>query len=106
MKNSVFIPITVLSALLLFSCFHQQSKKEVVENLKTAMDLYLNHDPRIDSSKVKFTVLEVTYSETPKYYNCNFKVNLKDQTSGIVKDTTGIMVASISRDFKDVSRRN
>jgi hypothetical protein len=106
MKNSVFILITVLCSLFLFSCFHKQSKNEVVENLKTAMNLYLNHQPRIDTSRVKFNVLEVTFFEGKLGYTCNFKVNMREKRGSILTDTTGFMSANVSKDFKDVSRRD
>lgn len=77
---------------------------DVQESLKSAMDLYLNHQPRIDTSRVKFNVLEVVYFEDKTNYLCNFKVNLKEKRINQLFDTTGNMSARISKDFKTVSR--
>ncbi len=95
-----------LSGILLCSCLKKDSKKQTEENLKTAMDLYLNHQPRIDTSRVKFKVLEVTYFEGKMGYICDFKVNMKERRDSILVDTTGVMNANVSKDFKDVSRRD
>lgn len=100
-----YIITFLLGGILLFSCFKKTSKKEVEENLKTAMGLYLNHQPKIDSSRVKFNVLEVVYFEDKTDYICEFKVNMKEKHDTILKDTTGSMSANISKDFKTVSRR-
>jgi hypothetical protein len=100
-----YIITFLLGGTLLFSCFKKTSRKEVEENLKTAMGLYLNHQPQIDSSRVKFNVLEVVYFEDKTDYICEFKVNMKEKHDTILKDTTGSMSANISKDFKTVSRR-
>jgi hypothetical protein len=103
------LPI-VYSALLcgtmLFSCQKKISKTELETNLKTAMELYLNHQPRIDTTVVKFKVLEVTYYEAPKGYICDFKVNMKQKMPDRLIDTTGFMNANVSKDFTAVSRRD
>jgi hypothetical protein len=80
------------------------SKEDVQESLKAAMDLYLNHQPRIDTSRVKFHVLEVIYFEDKTIYLCNFKVDMKEKRINQLFDTTGNMSARISKDFKDVHR--
>ena len=79
-------------------------KEDVQESLKSAMDLYLNHQPMIDTSGVKFSVLEVIYFEDKSNYICNFKVNMKGKRVNQLFDTTGAMSARISKDFKNVSR--
>lgn len=68
------------------------------------MDLYLNHQPRIDTSRVKFNVLYVAFFEDKTFYLCNFKVNMKEKRVNQIFDTTGTMSARISKDFKNVSR--
>ncbi|HCL84140.1 MAG TPA: hypothetical protein DIC22_09205 [Chitinophagaceae bacterium] len=88
----------------LFSCVKRQGKKELEDNLKAAMGVYLNHRPGIDTSRVQFTVLEVVYYDDKKDYICDFKVHMKEKTPDQIKDTTGTMRARISRDFKDVTR--
>jgi hypothetical protein len=104
-KNLQFVFITVLSGILLFSCVKKTSKKDVEEYLKTAMGLYLNHSPRVDTSQVKFNVLEVVYFEDKTFYRCEFKVNMKQKINDQIKDTTGAMGANITKDFKNVTRR-
>ena len=106
MKKIPTVFIVVLSGILFFSCVKKTSKKETEENLKTAMGLYLNHQPRVDTALVKFKVLEVTYFEEKNVYLCEFKVNLKQKVNNQLVDTTGIMSANISKDFRDVSRKN
>jgi hypothetical protein len=105
-KKLRYFLILLLSVIFLFSCLKKASRKETEESLKTAMGLYLNHQHRIDTTKTKFTVLEVTFFEAEKGYICDFKVNLKDNKDGPLVDTTGMMSANISKDFKDVTRRN
>jgi len=105
MKKTRFILILIFGSFILFSCHKKLSRNELENNLKTAMGLFLNHDPKVDTAKIKFTVLEVSYFEAPKGYICDFKVNMKDQSNGRNIDTTGMMSANISKDFKDVSRR-
>jgi PBP1b-binding outer membrane lipoprotein LpoB len=92
-------------ALLLFSCLKKTSKKEVEDNLKAAMDQYLNHQPRLDTSKVKFNVLDVSYYEDKMTYICEFKVNMSRKINDQIKDTSGIMAANVSKDFKTVGRK-
>ena len=68
--------------------------------------LYLNHRPQIDTSKTKFYVLEVTYYEATRGFICEFKVNMKQQLPDRLVDTVGYMNANISKDFKEVSRKD
>jgi len=105
-KNFRLFFVAIASIILLFSCLKKSSKKDVPENLKTAMGLYLNHRRDIDTSRVKFKVLEVAYYEAKAGYICEFKVNMQTKVSDQIKDTIGTMTANISKDFKDVSRRN
>ena len=104
-KFSTFLLI-ILSGIFLCSCLKKDSKKQTEENLKTAMDLYLNHQPKIDTSRVKFKVLEVTFFEGKLGYICDFKVNMKEKRDNMLMDTTGYMNANVSKDFKEVSRRD
>lgn len=98
--------IALAGGIFFSSCLKKDNRKQTEENLKTAMDLYLNHQRQIDTSRVKFKVLEVTFFEGKLGYICNFKVNMKDRRDSILMDTTGFMDANISKDFKDVSRRD
>jgi len=90
---------------LTFSCIKKTSRKELETELKTAMELSLNHQPRIDTSLIKFKVLEVSYYEGKKVYTCEFKVNMKQKMPDRLIDTVGYMNADISKDFKTVERR-
>jgi hypothetical protein len=98
--------IALLGGILFNSCLKKDSRKQTEENLKTAMDLYLNHQPRIDTGRVKFKVLDVTFFEGKLGYICNFKVNMKEKRDGMLMDTVGMMNANVSKDFKDVVRRD
>jgi hypothetical protein len=106
LKEFRIIGIVFLSSIILLSCVKKPAKNEVELDLKNAMGLYLNHQPRIDTSKVKFDVLSVTFYEASKGYICEFKVNMKQQLPDRLLDTTGFMNANISKDFKTVSRKN
>ena len=106
MKNKILaLFIVFLCGIFLFSCLKKDNKKQVEENLKTAMDLYLNHNPKVDTSRVKFKTLEVSYFEAKMGYICDFKVNMKDKRDSMILDTTGMMSANVSKDFRDVTRR-
>jgi hypothetical protein len=105
-STSALMMIALAGGIFLSSCLKRENRKETEENLKTAMDLYLNHQRQIDTSRVKFKVLEVTFFEGKLGYICNFKVNMKERRDSILTDTTGFMNANISKDFKDVSRRD
>ncbi len=98
--------IAIFCMIFLFSCIKKQSRSELESNLKTAMELYLNHQATIDTARVKFKVLEVSFFEAKMGYICEFKVNMLEKTNSMIKDTTGIMTANVSKDFKEVSRRN
>jgi hypothetical protein len=104
--KSAVMTIALLGCICVVSCIKKDSRKQTEENLKTAMDLYLNHQPKIDTSRVKFNVLEVTFFEGKLGYICDFKVNMKERRDSIITDTTGYMNANISKDFKEVSRRD
>ncbi len=105
-KHSKPATIVFAGTILLFSCLKKISKKDIEENLKSAMSMALNHRPGLDTSRVKFYVTEVSYFEDKSDYRCQFKVDMKEKTNEQIKDTTGYMNADISKDFKTVSRRN
>ena len=92
-------------AILMFSCIKKHSRKETEEDLKAAMELFLNHQPKADTSQIKFKVLEASFYEGPKAFICEFKVNLKQKMPDRLVDTTGYMRADISKDFKTVTRK-
>jgi hypothetical protein len=94
----------ILCGIIFSSCAKKISTSDVQESLKAAMDLYLNHQPKLDTSRVKFHVMEVVYFEDKTNYLCNFKVNMKEKRINQLFDTTGNMSARITKDFKIVSR--
>ena len=96
--------IAFVLSLLVFtgSCMKKRGREDIERDLKTAMSRSLNSDPDIDTSVVKFTVLEVAYFEEKESYACEFKVKMK--TNRI--DTTGMMSANIAKDFRKVVRKN
>jgi len=104
-STSAVMIIALVGGIFFNSCIKKDSRKQTEENLKTAMDVYLNHQRKIDTNRVKFKVLEVTYYEAEMGYICNFKVNMKEKRDSSMTDTTGYMNANISKDFRDVSRR-
>ena len=75
------------------------SGKDLENKLKETMQVYLDNKPHPD---VVFAVQTVTYFPRPekKDYICEFNVQMHYQN----KDTTGIMKAVISNDFKKVER--
>jgi hypothetical protein len=94
-----------LFGVLVFSCIKKTNRHELEENLKTAMELYLNNQPRMDTSRTRFKVNEVNFYEGPKAYICEFKVNMKQKMPERMVDTVGYMKADISKDFKTVNRK-
>ena len=95
--------IFLLTAIILLfaGCVRQQAVEDKSESLKAAMQNYLYEKINYDSSKAKFDVLDVTYFEDKEFYECEFKVHLKNPQT----DTTGIMTARIGKDFKKVIRK-
>jgi hypothetical protein len=104
LKKIRFLTAALFSGLILISCVKKTSRKDTEDGLKNAMGMYLNHSPKIDTSRVKFDVLEVSYFEEKEYYVCHFKVNMKQERNNQLLDTTGLMTAHISKDLKNVSR--
>jgi hypothetical protein len=90
--------------LMIFSlaaCKRHLSKEYVEEHLKASMKSFLYNKKDLDTTKTKFTVLSVSYFEDSTFYECEFKVNLKQPDS----DTTGMMAARISKDFVVLNRK-
>jgi hypothetical protein len=103
MNKKFFCLVFMITFLVInSSCVRKTSTTALENSLKEAMARSLNTDPDIDSTKVKFTVLEVSYFEEKNTYACEFKVNMK--TPKI--DTTGMMSANISKDFVKILRKN
>jgi hypothetical protein len=105
-KKSALFFIILLNSLLAPSCKKKMSHEEVEQNLKGAMDYYLNVQSGRDTSLVKFKAVDVLYYEEKTQYICEFHVHMKQKTPTVSIDTTGLMKAWISKDFRNVSRRN
>jgi hypothetical protein len=86
--------------IMSISCERKVSSSVLEDRLKNSMLDYLQHQSTYDSTKIKFEVLDVTYSEEPKLYNCEFRVKLL--LPG--KDTIGIMTGTVTKDFSTVHR--
>jgi len=86
---------------LFTACKRKLSSEDVERELKTAMLHQLNKGLNSDSTKVKFEVLKVNYFEDKQFYECEFNVRMK--TAAL--DTTGIMLARVSKDFTVVRRK-
>jgi hypothetical protein len=92
----------LLLVVFAFSCVMKNSPPDLEKNLKTAMQTYLYSTVNNDSSNVKYHVQNVVYYDDPKLnaYICDFTVYMKTK----LFDTTGIMHATVSKDFKTVKR--
>ena len=75
------------------------SGKELEDKLKETMTVYLR---KTLQPGTEFTIKDMTYypEKKKKLYICNFNVDLHIGN----KDTTGMMTAYISNDFKKVDR--
>jgi hypothetical protein len=85
-----------------FACKAKDPRPEIEKNLEVAMQNYLYKSINNDSSNVKYHVESVVYFDDEKrnLYTCNFTVNMKTK----MFDTTGVMQATVSKDFITVSR--
>jgi hypothetical protein len=91
--------------LLLFFAIAAGCKQKLLSGtalqnkLKETMTEYLHKTLR---PGVQFTVEDVNYfpEQTEKAFVCQFHVHMKYEN----KDTTGLMIATISNDFKKVQR--
>jgi len=88
----------ILFTAIITSCKNKKSSGDETENkLMQTMKDYLDQNAKLG---VVATVKDVLYDERTKYYYCEFHVNMHSAN----KDTTGTMVALISKDFKTVER--
>ncbi len=92
----------LLLPIFVFACKAKDPRPEIEKNLKVAMQNYLYNSINNDSSNVKYHVESVVYFDDEKkgLYTCDFTVNMKTK----LFDTTGVMQATVSKDFKTVSR--
>lgn len=88
----------ILLLSVTFACKSKASAEEELENkLKQTMKEHLDANSKLNTVA---TVKDVIFDDRGKYYYCEFKVNLHNPN----KDTSGTMVAMISKDFKTVER--
>ncbi len=102
------ITAILLLAGIAFACRYSTApaETELKEKLKERMTIFLyksnklyNNDS-IDSSAVKFNVLDVIYFNGPDEYSCKFTVHMREHN----RDTVGFMNATISKDLTKVAR--
>ena len=93
--------VIVLMIFSLAACKRHVSRNYIEDRLKETMKSFLTNNKNVDTTKNKFTVLSVSYFEDSTFYECEFKVNLKQPNS----DTTGMMAARISKDFVVLNRK-
>ena len=94
--------LVLLVCLFVLACKAKDPALEIQDDLKNSMQTYLYNGINNDSSNVKYYVEKVNYFDDnyKKKYICEFTVRMKTK----LFDTTGIMKAYISRDFKKVER--
>lgn len=86
---------------IVLSCKAKDSTQQGVEDdLKNAMRTHLYNAVNNDSTNVKYNIEKVIYFEERNKYICEFTVSVHAK----LFDTTGIMKADISKDFKSVKR--
>ena len=97
------IPL-LLTLFLSAGCHYHQtslSEKETENELKKVFQASLYKSINNDSNRAKYYVNSVIFYEDPSEYNCEFRVRMVQPNL----DTTGIMTALISRDFKTIKRK-
>jgi len=97
---------STLYALILITglgagCKRPIASVDTTQELKKTMAAFLREKVGPDSLKVKYDVKEVTYFEDTSYFECEFIVHMTTQSV----DTTGVMRARVSKDFKTVTRK-
>jgi len=95
-----FLAITLVIAFLIGCKPKVLSGEDLKKKLIETMQTFLNTDPKPGTS---FTVNDVNYytEVTKKSYDCEFHVTMHLNN----RDTTGLMMAVISNDFKSVDRK-
>ncbi len=84
---------------ILFSCKAKDTSPGDLSNeLKETIQASLYKSVNNDSSKVKYHVEDVNYFEEADKYICEFNVHVQTK----LRDTTGIMKAEVSKDFKTI----
>jgi hypothetical protein len=99
MKAFVFFSIIIFC----IACKRSRTRAEVQNDLSKAMLTSLWSDNHKDTSSVKYQILDVNYFEDIEFYECEYKVRMHIVTTGF--DTTGMMTARVSKDFRTVKRK-
>ena len=88
--------------LLAFSCQRKYTHEELEAELNRSMTAYLYEENDKDSSHVRYRIQHTAFFEEKNSFETEFTVNVHTLQTG--HDTTGVMKASISKDFKTVKR--
>jgi hypothetical protein len=99
--NKIAIGCILLAAL---GCQRKMSREDIGDELKKAMQIYLEKSPHFDPGHDTITILTVNYFEDKMDYICEFKVRMKIPSIGL--DTVGMMTGKVSKDFSTVYRKN
>jgi hypothetical protein len=92
--------------LVWMSCSLHKGPADPNPLLKTAMEDYLNKDPK-SINKYHYNITSVTYFEEPSFYICEFKVHMTNAPAAQNDrkvDTTGAMKVKIDKNFKVIGR--
>ncbi len=89
-----------LISIFVLSCKQKAKPVDVESQLRKTMSEFLYKTVNNDSSKVKFEIQGLIYFRDPEFYECEFKVKMKQANH----DTTDIMKARIAKDFSKVVR--
>ena len=92
----------ILLTGICLACNMNPTPEEVEDNLKQTMLGYLfKENAKGDTSAIKFRIDKLYYFDNKVNYNCEFYVHMV--IPGKV-DTTGVMKAIVSKDYKEVKR--
>jgi hypothetical protein len=83
------------------ACKRNLSRSDLENQLKLSMHKFLISRPNYDSTKLKFDVQKVYFFEDKAIYECEFVVHMWSNGH----DTTGVMTATITKDFTIVKRK-
>jgi len=91
-----------MALVAVIGCKRKLSGTDIENELKNAMRQHLYKAIKYDSAKTQFDVQTVTYFEDKNSFECEFKVRVTAHNY----DTTGIMRATVSKDFSKVIRKS
>jgi len=94
--------LLLIYVIMTISCKRHLSRAAVRDNLEKSMSDYLRAEQGADSTRMRFRMLDVSYYEERDYYDCEFTVQLLREGG---RDTTGIIKATVSKDFSKVTKK-